>query len=163
MKSETKLNICESTTAAAAPGDCPGGRRPEGQSPGAEVPHQAADIPNPQVKPKQSAPKRTFTTEYKLKILEAYEACDNPLARGELLRTEGLYSSRISSWKQQRDVGRLGIKRNKKTAGKVLQLTRENARLKKKLAQVEAIIELQKKVSELLGQHILPHDLNEEY
>ncbi len=162
MKQEIDTNISQAEITTAT-GVCPGGRRPEGQTPVAEAPNsQVPNIPNPQVNAKQTAPRRTFTTEYKLKILEAYEACDNSLARGELLRSEGLYSSRISSWKQQRDVGRLGATNNKKATSKSLQLTRENARLKKKLEQAIAIIDLQKKVSELLGQHILPHDLNGE-
>ncbi|ALB24412.1 hypothetical protein [Piscirickettsia salmonis] len=40
-------------------------------------------------------------------------------------------------------------------------LSQENIRLKKKLAQAEAIIDLQKKVSDLLGEHILPTELSE--
>lgn len=162
MKLKLETNISQPEIAAAT-GGCPEGRRPQGQPPVAQAPNsQVANIPNPQVNAKQTAPRRTFTTEYKLKILAAYEACGNPLARGELLRSEGLYSSRISSWKQQRDAGRLGATNNKKATGKLQQLTRENAGLKKKLAQANALIELQKKVSELLGQHILPHDLNGE-
>ena len=48
---------------------------------------------------KATSPRRQFTAEYKLKCLAAYEACDNSLARGELLRKEGLYQSRISAWR----------------------------------------------------------------
>lgn len=96
-------------------------------------------IPDPQVSAQQS-PRRSFSTAYKVKILAAYESCTNALSRGELLRKEGLYMSRISSWRKQRDAGRLGKKRasSKPTHA---QLLRENARLKKKLSQAEAIID----------------------
>lgn len=68
----------------------------------------------------------------------------------------------ITSWRQQRDAGRLGKPTQSKSAKKMQQITRENMALKKKLAQAEAIIDLQKKVSELLGQHILERENNEE-
>lgn len=55
------------------------------------------------LKPGQRAPRRKFSVAYKLQILEAYEACDNALARGALLRKEGLYASRLSTWRKQRD------------------------------------------------------------
>ena len=117
-------------------------------------------IPDPQVSAQQS-PRRSFSTVYKVKILAAYEACTNALSRGELLRKEGLYMSRISSWRKQRDAGRLGKKRASSSKPTHAQLLRENGRLKKKLSQAEAIIDLQKKLSELLGQHILPHEQSE--
>lgn len=138
--------------------------RPQGKMP-AEAPHNIpASIPDVQVKPAQRAPRRKFSTAYKLKILETYEACDNALARGALLRKEGLYHSRVNTWRKQRDEGTLGSKVNRKTPASVLasqQLTRENVRLKKKLARAEAIIELQKKVFDLLGTHILPPESSE--
>jgi len=120
--------------------------------------------PDVQVKVGQRAPRRQFSTTYKLKILEEYDACANTLARGALLRKEGLYHSRLSTWRKQRDIGNLSIKAKVKTQKSVLrnqQLTRENVQLKKKLMQAEAIIDLQKKVSELLGTHILPAESNE--
>lgn len=141
----------------------PEGRRPEGKT-SAESPQPPAATPDVQVKLGQRAPRRTFSTAYKLKILEAYEACDNALARGALLRKEGLYHSRLSTWRKLRDEGGLGSKSKIKTPKSTLanqQLTRENARLKKKLAQAKAIIELQKKVSDLLGTHILPPESDE--
>ncbi|PEQ14971.1 transposase [Piscirickettsia salmonis] len=83
------------------------------------------------------------------------------MARGELLRKEGLYSSRISTWKKERETGKLGGKYKNKSDKKMKLLSQENIRLKKKLAQAEAIIDLQKKVSDLLGEHILPTELSE--
>ena len=109
-----------------------------------------------------SSPRRSYSTEYKLRILSAYEACDNALARGELLRKEGLYSSRISTWRKQRDLGRLGKSKTNRHQKIIGQLRAENHQLKKKLRQADALIELQKKVSELFGEHILPLEKSED-
>ena len=80
---------------------------------------------------------------------------------GALLRREGLYSSHLSKWRRQREEGVLaGLtpkKRGRKPrkvsaeARRVVELEREVARLRKKLAQAETIIEVQKKLSQLLG------------
>lgn len=115
---------------------------------------------DPQVKAYR-APKRIFTKAYKLKILTAYDSCSNSSERGVLLRREGLYHARISAWRNQ-----LGLSaESKKSPGKVKRsehMVQEIEQLKKKLAQAQAVIELQKKVSELLGTHILSHDSSEE-
>lgn len=124
----------------------------------------SVETPDVQVKSNQRAPRRKFSTAYKLKILEEYDACDNTLSRGALLRREGVYHSILSTWRRQRDGGRLSVNSKGKTPKVVLanqQLARENAQLKKKLLQAEAIIELQKKISDLLGTHILPPENSE--
>lgn len=117
--------------------------------------------PDPQVKIKRNySSRRTFNVAYKLHVLSAYDACENSVTRGALLRKEGLYHSRIAAWKQQ-------LNRSTLKGGKLSKplrsdnLRRENEQLKKKLAQAEAIIDLQKKVSELLGTHILAPESNE--
>ena len=115
---------------------------------------------DPQVKA-SSTPRRKFSKGYKLKILTAFDACSNALERGALLRREGLYHSRISAWRNQLGVSDGGKKNTIKTQ-RTDHMTREIDQLKKKLAQAQAIIELQKKVSELLGTHILAHDSSEE-
>lgn len=116
-----------------------------------------------QVKPKrQYAQRRSFTNAYKLKMLSAYDACKNAQERGELLRREGLYQSRIYDWRSQQQSGKLNKSYKSKGDVRVDHLTRENEQLKKKLAQAEAIIDLQKKVSELLGMHILSPNKSEE-
>lgn len=102
--------------------------------------------------------RRSFDMANKLRILSEYDACENTLARGALLRREGIYHSRISAWKQQLKNSKSGGQKKLRTD----HLIRENEQLKKKLAQAEAIIDLQKKVSELLGTHILPHESSEE-
>ena len=80
---------------------------------------------------------------------------------GELLRREGLYSSLLSTWRMQRDEGvlagltpkRRGRKAKPKNplAEKMARIERENERLKTKLRQAELIIDVQKKVSEILN------------
>jgi len=111
---------------------------------------------DPQVKPKkQYAPRRLFDAAYKARILAAYDACSDATARGALLRREGLYYARIAAWRHQQANGKTNAVKGKKNAARMDHLIRENEQLKKKMAQVEAIIDLQKKVSELLGMQIL--------
>ena len=120
-------------------------------------PGSPSSIPDAQVKTGQRATRRKFSVVYKVKILAQYEACSNALARGELLRKEGLYHSRLTAWRKQGHNGRLSAQTSGKNPKSTLinqELARENARLKKQLTQAHAIIEIQKKVSELLGMHI---------
>lgn len=117
---------------------------------------------DPQVKPRKPyAPRRRFDAAYKQRILLAYNACTTALERGALLRREGLYHARIAAWRQELAKGKLSEKKGTQAKQRTDHLVRENEQLKKKLAQAEAIIDLQKKVSELLGTHILPHESNE--
>ncbi len=112
---------------------------------------------NPQVKAITQR-KRSFTTDYKQQTLATYDACETTEERGALLRKEGLYSSNISSW---RHLFKSGNESNgAKKSQRVDHLVSEIDQLKKKLAQAQAIIDLQKKVSELLGTYILPHESN---
>jgi len=115
--------------------------------------------PSPEVLEKPV--RRRFTVEYKLRMLAEADACSEPGMLGELLRREGLYSSHLSTWRRQRDEGALaglapkrrGRKPKPKNpfAGENEQLRRENQRLKEKLRQAELIIDVQKKVSEMLN------------
>lgn len=97
---------------------------------------------------------RTFSREYKLRILAEAEQC----GRGEigaLLRREGLYSSTLTKWRQQQAAGRLegtvtGERPEEVQAQELERLKREKARLEAKLARAEAIIEVQKKLCELV-------------
>ena len=80
---------------------------------------------------------------------------------GALLRREGLYWSNLTTWRKQRESGELaGLKGRKRgpqrrernpLAEKVRELERDNARLKRRAERAEGIVELQKKVSEILG------------
>ncbi len=114
---------------------------------------------DPQVKA-SGAPRRKFTKAYKLQILTSYDACSNTLDRGALLRREGLYQGCISAWRNQLNMNTDGKKATSK-GQRTDHMAREIEQLKKKLAQAQAIIDLQKKVSELLGTHILSHDSSE--
>ena len=120
---------------------------------------------NTQVKAtKSKIIRRKFSATDKLKILEAFDACDNVLDRNALLRKNGLYSASITKWRRQLDEKKSNhsnLKAYKLTLSQN-QIMRENAALKKKLAQAEAIIDLQKKVSELLSVHVLDQKTNEE-
>ncbi len=107
------------------------------------------------------AKRRRFTAEYRVRILREADALVETGGIGEMLRREGLYSSHLSAWRRERERGELeGLsakKRGRKAvANKDLikeneRLAREVARLEKRLAQAETIIEVQKKVSTLLG------------
>lgn len=111
---------------------------------------------DPEVMPK--AQRRQFPAEYKQRILQEHEACAEPGEKGALLRQEGLYSSHITTWRRQRERGELaglaqkkrGVKANPQ-AEENARLRRENERLKTRLEQAELIIEVQKKVSQILG------------
>ena len=120
-------------------------------------------LADPQVKVREQYPaRRSYETAYKLRILAAYDACENASERGALLRKEGLYHSRINAWKQQSAHAKSTDRVKKSATLRTDRLTKENDQLKKQLAQAEAIIDLQKKVSELFTAHILPHKNSEE-
>ena len=94
---------------------------------------------------KQRAPKRKFSSAYKLQILNAVDACKDSADRGALLRKEGLYYARVSSWRKQLQDGKFVSNKTPKSILINQQLAREVSTLKKKLAQAEAIIDIQKK------------------
>jgi transposase-like protein len=104
------------------------------------------------------AKRRRFSVEYRLKILKLADACKAPGELGALLRREGLYSSLLSTWRRQREQGALVALRARKRGPKpkavdprVKELEKQIARLQRKLKQAEMIIEVQKKVHEILG------------
>ena len=105
--------------------------------------------------------RRRFTAKYKLRVLEQADGCTEPGQIGALLRREGLYSSHLTTWRRQREAGALaglaprkrGHKANPKNrqTQRMAELERENERLRHRLVQAETIIDVQKKVSSLLG------------
>jgi transposase-like protein len=123
--------------------------------------------PNPEVP--ETKPRRRFTAQYKLRILKEADGCTIPGQLGTLLRREGLYASNLTTWRKQRDQGLLEVlspkKRGRKPLAKnplaqeVARLQRENEQLKKKLKKAEIIIDVQKKISQVLG---ISQDLPEE-
>jgi transposase len=124
---------------------------------------QVSSLPDPEVVPK--AERRRFSAEYKRRILQEAEACMQPGEVGALLRREGLYSSHLSTWRQQRRRGELqGLtpaQRGRKAdpqAAEIARLQRENERLKAQLERAELIIDVQKKLSQMLGLPETPSD-----
>ena len=106
------------------------------------------------------AKRRSFTAEYKLRLLAEIDAATEPGAIGALLRREGLYSSHLVTWRRERQAGILqGLtphKRGPKSkrnpqAEEMQKLRRENQRLTEELRKAAIVIDVQKKVGALLG------------
>lgn len=103
--------------------------------------------------------RRSFTVSYKLAVLEEYEGCTDPGAKGAVLRREGLYSSHIVEWRRARDAGVLaGLapkprpKRFTPERAELTLLRRRAERAEAELAKARLVIEIQGKASELLGR-----------
>jgi transposase-like protein len=119
--------------------------------------------PDPEV---PASPKRKqYSNAFKLRILHEAENA-GPDGVGPLLRREGLYSSYLTNWRRQRERGELdghsakkrgpSPKMDESTRRKVNGLERENTRLSRRLKRAEKIIEIQKKIAELLGIPLNP-------
>ena len=116
------------------------------------TPSRASEDPDPQVAPK--ARRRKYSAAYKKRILGEADQCSAPGEVGALLRREGLYSSLLSRWREQRQRGAAAAlepkKRGRKArpsdpqAKRIAELERETARLRKKLDQAKTIIAVQK-------------------
>ena len=106
--------------------------------------------------------RRSFTAKYKLQILAETDRAAETGGISAILRREGLYSSALSDWRGQREVGTLGALQPRprgpeKAAanplqGELAKANRENAALRRRLDQAEAIIAIQKKVAALLDE-----------
>jgi transposase len=159
----------------AVAGGTEGGRSPTGVPPATVVAATGAPgtgdgrpIPDPAVLEKPV--RRRFTAEYKLRILQEADRSTAPGQLGALLRREGLYSSLLSTWRKQRDQGTLAGLSPKRRGRKAnpdapliaenQRLMRETQRLAVKLRQAETIIEVQKKLSEILGIPLPPPEDN---
>lgn len=124
-------------------------------------------VPDPEVVPR--AKRRRFSAAYKQRILAEADRCADTGEIGALLRREGLYSSHLSRWRQLRATGELQAlspqKRGRKgdpQAAELVQLRRENERLKQRLEQAELIIDVQKKLSQMLGLTDRPRSNDED-
>lgn len=107
----------------------------------------------------ERAKRRSFTAEYKAKILAEADGCTGPGELGELLRREGLYSSHLVTWRKQRSDGalrELGRPRGRKPADKrdaqITALTRRAERAEAELVKARRVIEIQGNVSALLEE-----------
>ena len=127
----------------------------EGMS-GLDGPVHARTMPDPEVPERPR--RRRFSAAYKLAVLAEVDRATEPGAVGAILRRERLYSSHLVEWRRARDRGALealarplGRPRPHPLAREVERLRGENARLTARLTTAERIIEIQGKVSELLG------------
>jgi transposase len=108
-----------------------------------------------------TAKRRQFTAEYKRRILRQAEACKETGGVGALLRREALYSSHLVTWRKQAAAGQLAALGPKKRgpqakpvdprARELVEKDREIAKWKRRAERAEALVEVQKKVSQLLG------------
>ena len=127
---------------------------------------------SPEVEVLAKAERRTFTAEYKRKVLQQVDAATEPGAIAAILRREGIYSSHLASWRAARERGELaGLTPNRRGPKpavrdprdrKIAVLERENARVTARLRRAEGLIELQKKVADLLGIELPPAPPSEE-
>jgi transposase len=120
------------------------------------VGHAGPAMPDPEVR--ERPVRRTFTAEYKLRIVEEANAAREPGAVVALLRREGLYSSHLVEWRRLYRLGALHNLAHPRGRPPGDPLSVENERLRRRVARLEArlataerIIEIQGKVSELLG------------
>src|SRR5689334_9030810 len=123
---------------------------------------EANPRPDPEVV--AQAKRRTFTADYKQRILAEADRAKGSGGVGALLRREGLYSSLLTTWRRERDAVVLQAlapqKRGPKpkrdpVAEENQQLRRETLQLKEALRKAEIVIDIQKKVAALLGRPIL--------
>lgn len=115
----------------------------------------------PETEVTEKAKRRQFAAEYKRRVLREAAACTEPGAVGALLRREGLYSSHLTHWRQQVERGELAALKAKKRGPQpkavnpldreLRDAQRELARWKRRAERAEALVEVQKKVSQLLG------------
>jgi transposase len=114
--------------------------------------------PNPEVLAR--AKRRTYTADFKLKVLGEADTARGSGEIGAVLRKYGLYSSHLTNWRQERKSGILqGLepqKRGRKSKANPLdveieKLRRDNEQLTDRLRKAELVIDVQKKVAMLLG------------
>jgi transposase len=106
--------------------------------------------------------RRSFTAEYKRRLLKEADACTTPGAVGALLRREGLYSSHLVEWRRARARGELTAltpkKRGRKPTPvdprdrKIAELERQLAHMTGRAERAEALVEAQKNLAALLGR-----------
>ena len=114
----------------------------------------------PETEVSEKAKRRQFSMAYKQRILREAAACTEPGGIGALLRREGLYSSHLCTWRQCAERGEraaLSKKRGPQPKAtderdkRIAQLERDNAKLARRAERAEALVEVQKKISQLLG------------
>jgi len=156
----------------AVAGGTEGGRSPTGVPPATAAASQGVGAGNGKPIPDPAVPekpvRRRFPAEYKLRVLREADRSTGPGQLGALLRREGLYSSHLTTWRKRREAGTLAGLTPKRRGRKANpdatliaeneRLRRQNKRLAEKLRQAEAIIEVQKKLSDILGIPLPPEN-----
>jgi transposase len=111
------------------------------------------DEPDPAARPRR----RSFTADYKARILDEYDALPvGSSERGALLRREGLYSSHLAEWRKARADGArdaLTPKAKSRRSPEQVELEkvrRRNARLEAELARTKLALEITGKAHALL-------------
>jgi transposase len=114
-------------------------------------------VPDPELV--EQAKRRSFTAEYKARILAEADACTQPGEIGEVLRREGLYTSHLTYWRKQRKNGALkelgkprGRKPGDKRDARIAVLTRRAERAEAELAKMKRVVEIQGNLSALLEE-----------
>jgi len=117
--------------------------------------------PDPSDRPRR----RTFTADFKLRILAEYDSCAGDGDKGAVLRREGLYSSHLVEWRKARDAGALaGLAprpRSTKATAEQAELARTRRRAERaeaELAKARLVIDIQGKASELLERLLAESD-----
>ncbi|MGI8415955.1 MAG: transposase [Nakamurella sp.] len=111
----------------------------------------AEEMPNPAARPVR----RSFTAEYRARVVAEYEAAPHGEKAG-VLRREGLYQSQVREWRAERDVRAAGLvpkRTSHRTSAKSSEADRlraENARLAAELAKSQAVVEIMGKLQGLL-------------
>ena len=116
---------------------------------------------SPPTEVKPTKPRRTFSAKEKKRILDGVAACTALGEVGALLRREGLYSSHLTKWRAQAERAALAALAAQKRvptaavvdsrAGQVAELEKALAKMTRRAERAEALVALQKKLSELLG------------
>jgi transposase len=113
----------------------------------------ASNSPAPDPEVPAKATRRRFTAAQKARILDSYEAASD-IERAALCRREHIYSSLLSTWRKQRQVGRpLAARRGRKPdpeGCEVTRLQKRNAALEQQLVKAQQVIDIQGKVYALL-------------
>lgn len=107
--------------------------------------------PDPEV-PERSPGRRRFSAKYKARIVAEYDAVEDKGARGALLRREGIYSSNITTWRNQRDKGSDAALARSTGRAKADPREREIGRLKREVARLEGELDTSRKVIEIQGK-----------
>jgi transposase-like protein len=107
-------------------------------------------VPDPELVERGS--RRRFTAAYKLSIVREADRCSKPGEIGALMRREGLYSSHLGKWREQRDQGALGALEPKPRGPRApSQDAVENARLRRELERSESDLKTARRVIEVQG------------